>query len=305
MQNVAQQDIAHQGEPGQTKKSTLKSKIIAAWTLGLFALAISGYIGQLSEQYWQFNWQNRAMIQAFIMSGMVGFGIWFLRYKIDKNIPISIGLGHWKISLTKFLIGLGLILVPIIITVSSSLIFGWNNITFNLNGELLRSFFIGFGIVFLFEAFPEELLFRGYMYSHLNTKYKRWISSIFTVLLFLLLPVILVPLQKYILGMDVYIAGSNSVTLSYLLIMLFFGSFLQYLRIITKSIWTGIGFHALFVYFDRIMGSTSNNLIQLDTTGNQAPMQIVFATSLLILFGIVIFYPAISKKIIGWNEVEI
>ena len=285
-------------------KNTIPKRIIISWLLGLFALALAGYMGEISEKYWQFTWQSRAILQALIMAGIVGFGIWLLRRNLDKYTPKSIGMGGWKSSSKQFLLGIGLILAPILITIFSSFVFGLNAINFNLNSEILKSSVIGLGIVFLFEAFPEELIFRGYIYSNLNTKYKRWVSSIITILLFALLPIILVPIQKHVLGMDVYIGGSNTVTISYVITMVFFGAFQQYLRVITRSIWAGIGFHTMFVYFDRIMGTTSDHLVQFDTSGSETPMQIIFIGSLLLIFLAIILYPIISKKPIGWKEIQ-
>jgi len=178
-------------------------------------------------------------------------------------------------------------------------------ITYNFNLSILKSFAIGIVTVFLFEGLPEELLFRGYIYSNLNSHYARWKSAIITVLLFVLLPILSVPIQKYIFGMEIYLGGHNYVAPSYILTLLVFGSFVQYLRMLSKSVWVGIGFHTLFVYFDRIMGTTSDNLIQFNLTGgSELPLQIAFIGSLLLVFLIVILYPKISKRNIGWKEIQ-
>ncbi|PTM07715.1 MAG: hypothetical protein DA407_10080 [Bacteroidetes bacterium] len=288
----------------ETNRKSISKRIVFSWILGLFALGFSSWAGAFAEKHWSFVWQSRIILQAVLMSSITILGIWLLRKKIDKGNPKTIGLNSLKPAVLKFLLGMGIILVPIIITLLTSFMLDSNMITYTINLSILKSSAIGIGIVFLFEALPEELIFRGYIYSNLNSVYVRWKSALFTVLLFVLLPTLLVPIQKHVLGMDVYLGGQSFVSLSYIITMLLFGFFVQYLRILSKSVWVGIGFHMLFVYFDRIMGTTSDNLIQLNTTGSELPLQIAFIGSLLLVFIIVILFPKISKRNIGWKEIQ-
>lgn len=287
-----------------SNKISISKRIVLAWVLGLFALAFSNWAGIYAEKHWDSVWQSRAIVQAVLMSAITLLGIWFLCKKLDRGNPKSIGLNTLKSAIPKFLLGLGIILIPIKITLLTSFVFDPNMITYNFNVSILKSFAVGIGIVFLFEALPEELIFRGYIYSNLNSFYARWKSAVFTVLLFAVLPIMLVPIQKYILGLDVYLGGFDHVAPSYVITLLIFGSFVQYLRILSKSIWVGVGFHTFFVYFDRIMGTTPENLIQLNTSGSETPLQIAFVGSLLLIFLIVILYPKLSKRKIGWKEIQ-
>jgi hypothetical protein len=81
-----------------------------------------------------------------------------------------------------------------------------------------------------------------------------WAAAALTVVLFVLLPVILVPIQRNILGMDISVGATNHITVDYLIIMTIFGSFVQYLIILTGTVWTSIGFHLAFLLANRIMG---------------------------------------------------
>ena len=272
--------------------------------LGMFALSLSGSIGEYSENLWNLNKQIRYGLQAIIMSGIVVTGVWYIRHRYIHGMPKSIGIGNLKNALLKTLLGIGLLLLPLFLTISSVFLFGGVDVNINFSSSTFINLLIGIGTVFLFEALPEELLFRGFIYSTLNAKFKRWFSALITIGLFVLLPIVLYPIQKYILGMETQIGNSSTLTISYIIIMLFFGAFVQYLRILTNSIWTGIGFHLMFVYFNRIMGPEPSNLIQFSNFTNERPLQIVFVTSLLIVFIVLLLYPRISKQPIGWNKTQ-
>jgi membrane protease YdiL (CAAX protease family) len=182
---------------------------------------------------------------------------------------------------------------------------GWAVLKFNSDAAYLNALFLGLLVVFLFEALPEELAFRGFIYSNLNTKFARWKSGLITVGLFVLLPVLLTPVQKYVLGMqDVYVGGSSSIAVSYVITMFLFGSFVQYLRILTGTIWTGVGFHLLFVYINHLIGLDANKLIQFTEVTNESGLQIAFGISLLLMFLSLILYPKISGKSLGWKRID-
>jgi uncharacterized protein len=161
---------------------------------------------------------------------------------------------------------------------------------------------LGVLTVFLFEALPEELVFRGYIFSTLNVRFRKWKAALISIFSFVLLPVVLVQIQRYILGMEVSVGRTDHIELSYLITMLLFASFIQYLRILTGSIWTGIGFHLVFVYINRMIGTEDYNLIQLSNISSEQPMQIVLICSLLLVFLFVILYPVLTKKKLGWRE---
>jgi membrane protease YdiL (CAAX protease family) len=290
--------------PLQSFLFSLKT-IPMAWLLCLTALGFSGWMGEYLENVWQIEGKMRYGIQAIIMSGLVVPGIWFIRKYVDQGIPLSIGIGNVKNALIKLLIGVGFVLLPLFISLVCTLLFGWGNINFNVNESTFYNLLIGISITFLFEALPEELAFRGYIYSKLNVFLKRWLSALITVGLFVLLPIVLVPIQKHILGMDINVGGSNAITESYIITMIFFGSFVQYLRVLTKTIWMGIGFHLMFVYFNRMIGTESTDLIQFTNFTNETPLQIVFISTIVLIFIGLLIYPKISKNPIGWKETQI
>lgn len=70
-------------------------------------------------------------------------------------------------------------LIPAGIGLVVTLTLGWAEVSFAaLDGRtLLLALYLPL-LVFLFEALPEELVFRGYFYRNLADRYSRWIAVI-------------------------------------------------------------------------------------------------------------------------------
>lgn len=278
-------------------------RVSIAWISCLFALGFAGWLGQYLEGNGFLEGKMRYLLQAVIMSGIVVSSIVFLRRRLDKGTPKSIGIGTFRHSSLKFILGIGIISIPIALSILATIIFGWGKVQFNIGDGFFTAFMLGALTTFLFEALPEELVLRGYIYSNLNHIYKRWISSLLTIALFVLLPIVLVYIQKNLLGMEIHVGGNSKITISYLIIMFFFASFIQYLRIIFKSIWVGVGFHLFFVYINKLIGPTDTSLIQFTEFTNETPVQIVFVGTILMMFLLLLLYPRISGRKIGWNVI--
>ncbi|MEP1306984.1 MAG: CPBP family intramembrane glutamic endopeptidase [Balneola sp.] len=283
--------------------NTVKRKFTSVWLKVLIALLaiyismlIAIYLGEMVEPDFII---SRYTLQALVLSSLIITSLWVLRNVVDHHLPRSIGIGHLSDGLKKFFLGLGLFLIPITLTITLTVVFGWGNVTFNsINLSVLGS---GILTVMLFEALPEELIFRGYIYTHLTTDFAKWKASLITVLLFVISPVILVSIQR-LLNINVTIGGASSITLSYILSLIFFGVFVQYLRVLTNSVWTGVGFHLFFVYINRLIGTSSENLIQLSDVTDETPMQIILGISMLAVLAGLFLYPKISKHKLGWKE---
>lgn len=279
-------------------------RISLAWVVILFALGFAGWIGEYLENADILTGSMRYLLQAGVMSGLVVTSIVMFRQKLDQGSPKSIGMGALRNSSLKFLLGIGIIAIPIILSLLATVVLGWGKVQFNTGDGFLTVFLLGALTTFLFEALPEELVFRGYIYSNLNRIYKRGISSLITIALFVFLPVVLVYIQKNLLGMEIYVGGNSQITSTYLITMFFFATFVQYLRIIFKSIWVGIGFHLFFVYINRLIGPSDTSLIQLTEITNETPLQLVFIGTIVVIFLLLLLYPRITGRKIGWNTIE-
>jgi len=271
-------------------------KVLIALLAIYISMLIAIYLGEMVEPDFII---SRYTLQALVLSSLIIASLLVLRNVVDHQLPKSIGIGNLSDGLKKFFLGLGLFLIPITLTITLTMVFGWGNVTFNsINLSVLGS---GILTVLLFEALPEELIFRGYIYTHLTTDFAKWKASLITILLFVISPVILVSIQN-MLNINVTIGGASSITTTYILSLIFFGVFVQYLRVLTNSIWTGVGFHLFFVYINRLIGTSSENLIQLSDVTDETPMQIILGISMLAVLVGLFLYPKISKQKLGWKE---
>lgn len=271
-------------------------KVILACLISFIALVLPAFIFQKSGVL-----NSDPVYQHLALSFFIGMiavlGVWLLRSKLDKGVPISIGLAKPSTAISHALLGFGLILVPLVLTLVLSRLLGWAEFSFN-SGGVLTVMILGTISTFFTDALTEELIYRGYIYSNLKERYNVWISSLITLLLFIVTIVIIMYFKSFlgIHGAVVTLSGNYIVTL------LFFGAFMQYLRVAFKSIWVGVGFHLFFVHMNKIMGLTDDRLIQFSETLNEQPLQITLIILIILVFVALILFPIIKKKRRGTIE---
>lgn len=61
----------------------------------------------------------------------------------------------------------------------------------------------------------------------------------------------------------------------------------------------------MFVYINKLIGTESANLIQFNDFTNETPVQITFIITLLTLFIILLMYPKLTNRKIGWNQINV
>lgn len=231
------------------------------------------------------------LMKALFIGLIVILGILILRNKIDKGIPKKIGLAKTNTAFKHLLIGMGFIVVPLIITICVSKAFNWTDFSFNINEAIITSILLGFLSTFFTDALSEELIFRGYIFSNLHQHYNLWKSSLITLAVFVIAPIFIISIQNVF-----NIQGSVPLSGGYIINLLFFGAFMQYLRIIFKSIWVGVGFHLIFVHMNQFMGITNDRLIQFSENYNEKPIQVTLLILLLIILIGLILYPILQKR---------
>lgn len=278
---------------------SLNSRIILAMILCLAALLLPLLLIAYADKFWNFNPLQLRILESSLVACAIAIGVWQLRKRFDRGLPVSIGIGTFKQAVLKFLLGFGLLLVPLIISLLITVMFGWSQITINLQGAQIDMILLGMFLVFLTDAFPEELIFRGYIFSNLLVKFVKWKSALISLVLFVLFPVILLQI-KGLLGPDITTGIVDNISFGYIGYLIFFGAFAIYLRVLTKSIWTGIGFHLIFVYMNQIMGLEPTNLVQFSDFTNEGLIQISFATLLILTFAGLLAYPKIKGIKLNW-----
>jgi membrane protease YdiL (CAAX protease family) len=293
-------DTSEQEERG----TSLPVRIAAGWAVIFVALAFAGWFGQFGESHWGIAGKLRYGIQALIMAGITVPGILILRLRIDRRSIAGLGLPGLKRSALWFALGSGIIIGPFLSLLILNSIFGWATMTLNTSSAALSGLAAAVVTAFFFEALPEELAFRGYIYRNLSAKYQRWAAMLMTAGLFVLLPSLLVQVQRYVLGMEVSIGGADSLQIGYLITMAFFGLFTNYLRILSGTVWMSTGFHLFFLQMSRIFGMNDSALIKLSDITSETPMQITLIVGILLIFAALIAYPFIVKRPLGLRKTD-
>lgn len=154
--------------------------------------------------------------------------------------PLLFGMVFWLVSA-----GAGLFV---------SLYFGLASISFGepSTGLLWLLLYLPL-LVFLYEALPEELIFRGYFYRNLSERFSRWMAVVGQAILFTLF------------GAAIGAAGS----VDRIILFFTFSLTLGILRMITDNLWSSIGFHVAFQYVTQfIAAATEDGFITIESAGN-------------------------------------
>ncbi|MBU5676895.1 CPBP family intramembrane metalloprotease [Alkaliphilus sp. MSJ-5] len=165
--------------------------------------------------------------------------------RIDKISWKYLGLDDLRTNIISFFIGIILWAIPAAIGLIICLMTGWVEIkviTTDLN-QLLLSILILFITVFFIEAFPEELVLRGYIYSYLNSLFPHKITLF---------------IQSLIFSLFAYFIGAIY-SLDQLLFIPSYGLMLGYFRAKSGNVWTSIGFHAAIMTATQILNLAHNH----------------------------------------------
>lgn len=281
--------------------SNLIVKIASAFFLTLFAFTFLLAISSKTIKTLNLNAHQISFLESSIITLFIILGIWILRKRLDRGNPLSIGINKFSQGFPKFILGYGLLLIPLIISLLITQLAGWAEIKINWEGAQIDMILLGMLSVFITDALPEELVFRGYIFSNLLTRFVKWKSALITTLLFVLFPILLYPIKGF-LGSDITTGIVSNLSAGYLIYMVFFGAFAMYLRILTKSIWTGVGFHLMFVYINQLIGQDATNLIQFSSFSKELPVQLTFGILLILTFIALFFYPKLKGFKLGWRD---
>lgn len=188
----------------------------------------------LSEGYSQINHLFIAVITTVLSIILIQAAL-----KFDEFHWHIIGMGAFKTNITSFLLGFFLWIIPAAVGLFICVIAGWVEIKADTElNYLLLSLIILFITVFLIEALPEEIIFRGYIYRLLDIRFPHWLTIILQALLFSLFAYFIGALYSF--EQVQFIPG--------------FAIILGVFRAISGSVWTSIGFHVAIMTATQILG---------------------------------------------------
>lgn len=164
--------------------------------------------------------------------------------RIGKNSWKQIGYSSFRTNFTSFLIGTAIWAIPASIGLFISLMTGWAEITVKIDiSKLILSVGTLYVIIFLIEAFPEEIILRGYIYSHLNILFPHWVVVIIQTVVFSLFAFFIGAMYSF--EQIMFIPG--------------FGFMLGYIRAKSGNVWTSIGFHSAIMTASQILNPIHGN----------------------------------------------
>ncbi len=177
---------------------------------------------------------------------------------LDRAPLSGIGLTSLRHGGRHLLAGAACWLIPAAAGSAACLLLGWTEVALRGSvGEMLLTAGGLLVLVFFYEAFPEELVFRGYLFSRLAARWGPW-------------PAILAQAALFTLWGAVN-GGANS--MSRIALFFAFSLVTGLLRAVTGSVWTSIGFHLAFQTAAQLFGSVGG---QFELTSPSALTVVAF-----------------------------
>jgi membrane protease YdiL (CAAX protease family) len=212
----------------------------------------------------------RHIVSAVLTSALVVPGV-VLAWRVLDRCPWCALRNPWsRAGLRSLLFGMGCWLIPAGVGIAVCVGRGWTEITLRTSiGEVVLVTAGLLPLVFLYEALPEELVFRGYVYRNLATALPRWGAVFAQAALFTVWATV--------------IGAAESV--DRVLLFFVFGLIQGMFRSATGMLWPAIGFHLAFQVVAQLFSTDQGQF----TIGEPAVLQIAvfgllpFATSVLIL----------------------
>lgn len=222
-----------------TGKNNLKTnatiRIVVVFIVAIITWNFTNYMSDLisGEEYSRINHFFIALITTISTVSFIE-----IARRFDQNSWRQFGQASLRKNTVSFLLGFFLWVIPASIGLFICLMFEWVEITLQTDFYvLLVSILILFITVFLMEALPEELIFRGYIYSYLNGLFPHWITVILQALLF--------SLFAYFIG--------AMYSVEQIQFLPGFAIILGYFRAVSGNVWTPIGFHVAIMTATQIL----------------------------------------------------
>ncbi|WP_433554436.1 lysostaphin resistance A-like protein [Micromonospora zamorensis] len=172
------------------------------------------------------------------------------RRLLDRRPWTGLGLPSLRTGWRRLLLGMACWLIPAAVGFALCLDFGWVEIRLRTSAaHALGVAALLVVLVFLYEALPEELVFRGYLQRNLATRLPAWQAILGQSVLFTLFG---------------FLVGAAT-SLDRLLLFFVFALLLGGFRVATGDIWAGIGFHVAFQTVAQLFGDVG---AVFDVTGS-------------------------------------
>ena len=230
---------------------------------------------------------GRHVVMALLTTALVVPLVVLARRYLDREPIAELGLALDLSALRPFAIGAAAWLLPFTIGLTACLAFGLVTITpLAPWSEILAFVPLLIMLVFLLEALPEELAFRGYIQANLGKILPLWAAVTVQAILF------------GTWGVALWFLSSGGIDPLHASLFYVMGAILGMLRVITGSVWTGIGFHVAFQTMAQLLLSAERGHFAIE---NPALLQVV-ALGVLPFSVATPFVELFYRSKVAWRE---
>ena len=225
------------------------------------------------------------IISALLIFSLVLPMVIIARKHLDKRSWLGLRLTSFKEGWKPFVFGALSYLIPSLLGIIIFVMFGWTTIDFQASfGEFLFAVIVLMILVFMYEALPEELIFRGYFYRNLNHALAKWKAVLAQSGLFVLFALII---------------GAAP---SFDRIVFFFaiGIVIGMVRVTTGNVWSAVGFHLAFQTMQQMFGNPYNQEL---TSTTPALMETIILGIIPFSFAFVTLKLFVKKEP-DWKEID-
>ncbi|OLT29724.1 CAAX protease [Nocardiopsis sp. CNR-923] len=162
--------------------------------------------------------------------------VWAARRFLDRRPWGGLGLTGVREGWRPFLVGAAAWGLPGAAAIAVCLVLGWSSMGAAAPwAELVPRIALLAVLVLVFEAVPEELIFRGYLFRNLNAAMPAWLAVLAQAALFALF------------GSTLWVLSQGwGVLVERLPLFLVMGIVLGCVRVVTGNVWACVGFHLVF-----------------------------------------------------------
>ncbi|MBG9942743.1 CPBP family intramembrane glutamic endopeptidase [Brevibacillus formosus] len=271
---------------------------LSSWGIFVFALFAATAVGQTVSRMGGSQLFVHGL-QAILLTSIVVPSLYWLLKKSGHKSFHAIGLSSARRAVPQFMTGAGLV---IILSGSGFAIAEWLDWIhikeFHFSMQLLSTAMLNVVIAFFYEALPEELSFRGAVYSALGERFNRIAALFLQPVLFTLAPVAVTGLH-HLTGFE-----PAAISVDYIILLLTFGFILQLLRLVTDSLWTSIGFHLAYLFTTRfiVLQREARFLTYEEMVPGTGELFIIFVMTLLVGILILLTLGIVRRRSIGWRK---
>ncbi|MFD6952302.1 CAAX protease [Nocardiopsis sp. TSRI0078] len=220
--------------PAEGRRPHLLLRITLVMAATLLVWEVMAWTGSLLPEGPQAglrHWMNA--LTVFVLAVPM---VWLARRHLDRRPWSGLLLTGPRRGWAPFLVGAASWLVPGLLGLAVALAPGWVGIVANRPpAETAATMAALVVLVLLFEAVPEELVFRGYLQRNLHTVMPGWLAVLSQAVLFT------------VFGLALWIPDAGwGVVPERLPLFLGMGVVLGCIRLITRDVWACVGFHLAF-----------------------------------------------------------